>query len=164
MRASLLLILFLTLAGFQSAHKYYLSLTQIDYNEKSKALQITMNVFIDDFELTLNNTYDKLFNLHTEKELEDSQVYIEKYLNQHFKVQLEGQAVKYNYIGRRYEADVIYLYLEIENVDSVKEIGIENTVLIEFFETQKNLIKLKINDKFDSLMLTKKKIRGLLNF
>ena len=87
-----------------------------------------------------------------------------KYLNQHFKVQLEGQAVNYNYIGRRYEADVIYLYLEIENVDSVKEIGIENTVLIEFFETQKNLIKLKINDKFDSLMLTKKKTRGLLNF
>lgn len=145
-------------------HKFYLSLTQIDYNEKSQALQITMNVFIDDFELALNDTFNKEFNLNTEQELTDSNTNIHDYLKEHFKVKLEGKPVAFNYIGRRYEADLVFLYLEFEDVTDVKTIEIENTVLFRYFEDQKNLIKLKIKGEFDSLMLTKGKKKGLLNF
>ena len=152
------------LFAFTSMHKYYLSLTQIEYNEKSKALQITMNVFIDDFELTMNNTFDKQFNLSTKEELTDSETYFNDYLKEHFKVKLEGQSVNFNYIGRKYEGDVVFFYLEFEDVTDVKSIEIENTVLFKYFEDQKNLIKLKIKGEFDSLLLTKGKKRGLLNF
>jgi hypothetical protein len=145
-------------------HKYYLSLTQIDYNEKSKALQVTMNVFIDDFELTMNNTFNKQFNLNTKNELVDSEKFFNQYLQDHFKIKLEGQPISFNYIGRKYEGDVVFFYLEFEGVTDVKSIEIENTVLFEYFADQKNLIKLKIKGEFDSLLLTKGKRKGLLNF
>lgn len=160
----LLILLFVPFLAFTSMHKYYLSLTQIEYNEKSRSLQITMNVFIDDFELTMNNTFDKQFNLNTEDELVDSETYFHNYLKEHFKVKLGGQSVNFNYIGRKYEGDVVFFYLEFEDVANVKSIEIENTVLFEYFDDQKNLIKLKIKGEFDSLLLTKGKKKGLLNF
>lgn len=160
----IIVLFILPLFAFTSMHKYYLSLTQIDYNEKSKALQVTMNVFIDDFELTMNNTFNKQFNLNTKNELVDSEKFFNQYLQEHFKIKLEGQPISFNYIGRKYEGDVVFFYLEFEDVTDVKSIEIENTVLFEYFADQKNLIKLKIKGEFDSLLLTKGKRKGLLNF
>lgn len=160
----LILVLTIPLFAFSVAHKYYVSLTQIDYNETSRSLQITMNVFIDDMELAMNKTYDRQFNLFTGKEPKDSGTYFEDYLKKHFKVKLEGKEMNYNYIGRKYEGDVVFFYLEIEEVNEVKTIEIENTTLMEFFDLQRNLIKLKIKGKFDSLLLNKENAKGVLNF
>ena len=41
-----------------STHKYYLSLTQIKFKEESKAVQIIINVFMDDIETAMNKDYD----------------------------------------------------------------------------------------------------------
>ena len=160
----LFLFLIVPLFAFTTAHKYYVSLTQVDYNEKSQALQMTMTVFIDDMETTLNNTYAKQFNLDTEKEPEDSNQFFEDYLKKHFQVKLEGKEKQLSYIGKKYEGDVVYLYFEIEQVEDVKTIEINNNMLMEFFEQQKNMIKLKVKGKFDSLMLTKKNAKGVLKF
>ena len=160
----ILVALVFPLVAFTGLHKYYVSLTQVDYNEKSQALQITMNVFIDDMEMAMNKTYNKSFNLFTDKEPKDSGTYFEEYLKKHFKVKLEGKEMTYKYIGRKYEGDVVYFYLEIEHVPDVKTIEIENTTLMEFFDLQKNLVKLKVKGKFDSLMLTKDNAKGVLNF
>ncbi|MCB0436165.1 MAG: hypothetical protein KDD08_08960, partial [Mangrovimonas sp.] len=71
----ILVALVFPLVAFTGLHKYYVSLTQVDYNEKSQALQITMNVFIDDMEMAMNKTYNKNFNLFTDKEPKDSGTY-----------------------------------------------------------------------------------------
>ena len=52
-----LLLFIIPLLSF-SAHKYYLSLTQIKYKSEEKAVQIIINVFMDDIELALNKDYD----------------------------------------------------------------------------------------------------------
>ena len=41
-----------------SAHKYYLSLTQIEYRSELKSIQVTINVFMDDIEVALNKDYN----------------------------------------------------------------------------------------------------------
>lgn len=163
-RKALIFVFILPLLAFASAHKYYVSLTQIDYNEKSQALQMTMTVFIDDMETALNNTYDRQFNLYTEKEPEDSNTFFETYLKKHFVVKLEGKPRDLSFVGKKYEGDVVYLYFEIEQVKAVKTIEIQNNMLMEFFNEQKNMIKLKVNGEFDSLMLTKNNAKGVLNF
>ena len=37
-----------------TTHKYYLSLTQIEYNKDQKSLEVIINVFMDDIELAIN--------------------------------------------------------------------------------------------------------------
>ncbi|HLT53301.1 MAG TPA: DUF6702 family protein [Flavobacteriaceae bacterium] len=164
LKSFLIILLLLPIFSFTAAHKYYVSLTQVDYNENSKSLQITMNVFIDDMELALNDTYKKLFNLYTEKELPDSETYFQDYLEKHFRVKINGKPATFAYIGRKYEADVVFFYVEVEKIKAINSIEIENTVLFEHFQEQKNLIKFKVNGKFDSALLTQDHKRELLKF
>ena len=46
-------LLLLLLPFTLQAHKYYTSVTQLDFNPSEKCFQVTMNVFIDDLEAVL---------------------------------------------------------------------------------------------------------------
>ena len=50
-------ILFLLFTLAFSSHKYYLSLTQIEYNKDQDSLEVIINVFMDDIELAINKEY-----------------------------------------------------------------------------------------------------------
>jgi hypothetical protein len=52
-----LLLFIIPLFAF-TTHKYYLSLTQIEYKKESQSLQVIINVFMDDIEIALNKFYN----------------------------------------------------------------------------------------------------------
>lgn len=159
------ILLFMPLMSFTTMHKYYVSLTQVEFVEEKKSLQFTMNVFIDDIERALEeHNKDLYFKLNTPEQLEDSDLYIEAYLKKRFKVEVNGKIMAYNYLGHKFEGDVVFFYIEIESVNSVTSISIENQVLFDTIAEQQNLVKLKINKTFKSLMLTIDNNKGLLNF
>ena len=64
------MLLIIPLLAF-SAHKYYLSLTQIEYNQDAKSLEIIINVFMDDIETALNSDYKINLQLTTKNELKN---------------------------------------------------------------------------------------------
>jgi len=165
MRAKkLFLLVFLVPIFAFNAHKFYLSLTQIEYNEKNKSIEIIINVFIDDLETTLNKLHDKEFELDTKKELKDADTYFFKYLQNNVKLKIDGKSVSYNYIGKEYDGDVVFFYLEVTDINSVQEIDINNTLLLEHFPDQQNLIKSKVQKKHKSLMLTNKEQSGIIKY
>jgi len=158
-----LLLFIIPLLSF-SAHKYYLSLTQIEYRSELKSVQITINVFMDDIEEALNKDNNIDLQLTTEKELKNNDVYFKEYLEKklHFKV---NDAFKnFTYIGKEYDADLVYFYLEIEGVENLKTIEVENKILTHHFPNQQNLIKSKVGKKHKSILLTAKNDKGLLKF
>ncbi|PQJ78560.1 DUF6702 family protein [Polaribacter porphyrae] len=151
-----LLLLLIPLFSF-STHKYYLSLTQIKYKEEAKAIQIIINVFMDDIELALNKDYNIDLQLTTKDELKNNDTYFEKYLNQKLDFKVNGDDKKFNYIGKEYDGDLVFFYLEIENIEAINTIDIKNTILIHHFEKQQNLIKSKVGTTYKSVLLTKDK-------
>ena len=60
---SLIILLVIPLLGFNAAHKYYVSNTQIEYVSEEKELQIISRVFINDFEMLLRQRYDETITL-----------------------------------------------------------------------------------------------------
>ncbi|WP_369049228.1 DUF6702 family protein [Tenacibaculum sp. UWU-22] len=159
----LLLLFIIPLLSF-SFHRYYVSLTQIQYSEKDKSLQIIMNVFMDDIEVALNKEYKIDARLTDKDEVKNINTYFTKYINEHLKITVNNKPVSYNFIGKEYDGKIVYFYLEIENITDVKTIGIENDVLTAYFPHQKNLIKSNIKGEHHSLLLTKNNDKGLLNF
>ena len=157
------LLVIIPLLSF-SAHKYYLSLTQIKFKPEAKAVQIIINVFMDDIETALNKDYNIDLQLTTEKELKDNDVYFEKYLQTKLHFKIDGVSKEYNYIGKEYDDDLVYFYLEIENIESIKKINISNTILIKHFPNQQNLIKSKVGDVNKSVLLTKEESKSILEF
>ncbi|NVK51589.1 MAG: hypothetical protein HWD85_01550 [Flavobacteriaceae bacterium] len=151
----ILLLAIVPLIAF-SAHKYYLSLTQIEYNVKNKSVEIIINVFIDDLDTTLTKAHNKPFKLNSKREIKNVDNYFFDYLKKHVVFKIDGKAVNYKFIGKEYDTDVVFFYLEIENIKSIQEIEVVNTLLIKDFPDQKNLIKAKVNNKHKSALLTKK--------
>ncbi|WP_347175422.1 DUF6702 family protein [Polaribacter uvawellassae] len=165
MRTKKLLLLLLIVPFFAfTAHKFYLSLTQIEYNSKNKSVEVIINVFIDDIETALTKIYNKKFELDTKNEFADSDTYFLEYLQKHVNFKIDGKSFNYNYLGKEYDGDVVFFYLEIKNVPPLKEIEIDNTILLEHFPDQQNLVKSKVNKKHKSVLLTKRKQIGTLKY
>ena len=159
----LIILLILPLFAF-TLHKYYISLCEIEYIEEQKSLQITVGMFIDDLELTLNKNHQTKLNLATELELKSIDEHYEEYLNKHFIITINNEPKNYNYIGKEYEDDIVRFYLEVINIEELKSIEISNTSLFRDFKDQKNIIKIKAFNKHKTLYLTHKNYKDLLNF
>jgi len=110
---------------------------------------------MDDIELALNKDYNIDLQLTTKKELENNDIYFEKYLKSKLSFKVNDIAANFNYIGKEYEGDLVYFYLEIEKINQVKSIDIDNKILIKHFPEQQNLIKSKVGSKNKSILLTK---------
>ena len=163
LQKTFLLLLFIPLLSF-SAHKYYLSLTQINFIPESKSVQVILNVFMDDIETALNKDYNIDLQLTTEKELKENDVYFEKYLNEKLRFKVNTVAKKFNYIGKEYDGELVYFYLEIEDINAVNQIEISNKILIKHFPKQENLIKSKVGKVNKSVLLNAENYSEILKY
>ncbi|NVJ87908.1 MAG: hypothetical protein HWD82_00495 [Flavobacteriaceae bacterium] len=162
LKKTFLILLLIPLLSFK-VHKFYLSLTQINYKKEAKSLQIITNVFMDDIELALNKDYNIDLQLTTKKELKNNDVYFEKYLKDKLEFKVDGNIKPFNYLGKEYEADLVLFYIEIPNIASVKKLEVSNKILIRHFPDQKNLVKTKINNINKSIILNKNETSGTFN-
>ena len=155
---------FLLISLAFTTHKYYLSLTQIEYNKDQKSLEVIINVFMDDIELAINKEYAIDLNLTTKDELKDADVYFHNYLTKNLTFTIDNDIVTHNYIGKEYEGDLVYFYLEIAVKENPKSLEVFNTILLTYFEQQQNIVKFKNDSKRQSKILSKNTNKALLNF
>ena len=128
------------------AHDFHISKCQIEYNHDEQALQMTLHIFIDDLEEALRKQgADKLF-IGTEREVEDADPHLLKYLEKNFLLQVNEQKATYDYIGKEVSEDLqgLWIYLEITGVDTVKTISVTNSILLEIFDDQKNITSVSV--------------------
>jgi len=163
MKKYILLFFIIPLISF-SSHKYYIALTEIELNKETQSVQMIMNVFIDDIEHTLNKEYNINSQLSYKEEVKNVDDYFKKYLSEHFKITINNLPKKYNYIGKEYNGNIVYFYLEIEGISEIRNITIENTIMLKYFPNQQNIIKIKNDKKNKSIFLTQKKHKALLKF
>jgi len=159
-----LLILLLPFLAF-TVHKFYVSVTNINYSEQDDALQITSRIFIDDLENVLFERYDFKAQLATDDESDQADEYVEKYFRTKFVVKLNGKYVDYIFLGKKYDNDIIICYLELPGIDLPKlaSIEIQNEVLTDLFEEQQNVVHFKIKGTKKSFVLIKENNKGMLN-
>ena len=158
-----LLLMAIPLVSF-TLHKYYVSLTVIDFVKEEKSVQIISRIFVDDFETVLRNRYDEGLTLMVDNEGEETDYYIGKYLQDKFKVIINSDAKEFNFIGKEYEDDIMLCYLEIQNIEEISSIQVENRLLFDQFADQKNIVRFKINSVNKSFLLVKENDKGVLNF
>ncbi len=159
-----LLILVLPLLAFAS-HKFYVSVTNVSYSEKDDAIQITTRIFIDDLDAVLLERYEIEAKLATENESKLADAYLEKYLRKKFQLEINGEKVSYDLIGRKYDNDVCIFFVEVPeiNFSSVTSIQIQNEMLTDIFDEQQNVVHFKIKNLKKSFVLLKSDTKGMLN-
>ena len=165
MKKILLLFLFLLpWISFTAAHKFYVSVTEMEYNEKSRSLQVISRVFTDDIENLLKTRYNQELYLTKEDEHPAAEDFLQKYLSEKLKVAVNGEENDFSYIGKQYDNDQLILYIEVEEVAPIESVKVQNEVLTDIFPDQKNVVHVTYKGKTKSLLLSRNQESGLLNF
>ncbi len=136
-------------------HDYHVSMMSITHNTELKTFDIEYKIFTDDLEMGVKQDLATSLFLNTEDETDNSDEYIKQYLTDNVIFSLNGKPIKANYIGKEYEEDITWIYLQIEKVKKVKSFSISNSVLFNTFDDQKNILNLEINSTTKGKILRK---------
>ncbi|MBL4624961.1 MAG: hypothetical protein JKY42_07465 [Flavobacteriales bacterium] len=146
------------------SHGYHVSITQIDYNEKTQSLEIAIKLITEDVEYVIEETgADKLF-LGEEKESDKADEYIRVYLKKNFVVFVNSTIVEQTYIGKEVEEGETWCYIEIKNVQNLKSLSVKSTIFISTFHNQTNRINLNVLGRSDSFVLSPAKVEDKITF
>ena len=161
---SISLILFSIVTAFSVKHDYYVSVTKVEYIKEEKSIQIISQIFIDDFEKLLRQRYDESITIAEENEPENVELYMKKYLDYKLDFKINAIDKPFKFLGKEYKDDIVYCYLEIENVSDIKTIEIKNEILFDIYKQQQNILRTKINGKDKSFILIPENNKAVLNF
>jgi hypothetical protein len=142
-------------------HDYHVSKTNLRYVADRQQLQVEMHLFVDDLEEAMRDVGAPLLDIGTEDEHQDSQRYLEAYLQKHFRVQWNGEALPLTTIGWELEDDMhgMWLYLAAEEVAPPREVTVANGMLTEYYPDQKNIVKLFNGDeRLGTMLMSRDKI------
>ena len=154
------IILILTLAFF---HAFHLSKTEVNFDEQSMSLQVASKIYIDDLELHLGLDGYKDLKIGTQKEHILCDSLILDYIQDHLIIKTDNtQFLIYNYLGKEMSEDLlaIWLYVEIPLKEKPNQLEIENSILTDYYDDQKNMVIVKRNNKMiEHIVLDSKKLR-----
>lgn len=141
---ALLPFAFCFLPGAQ-AHRYHTSLTRMDYNEKEKLIEISMQLFTHDLVPALERKAGKRVDLEKTPEADKL---ILNYLNENFVFKNKnGETHALRWVGKEMEVDAVWVYVEIPSPESPSGANLQNSVLFESFPEQVNLVIARFGGK-----------------
>ena len=146
-------------------HPIHVSVTEIEYSEKNKSLQIISRIFIDDLELSVRSkvNQESLDLLSPGGGITTDQL-VSGYLADHLKVRLDGKPMKIKYLAHEEEDAAMICYLEIEGVKKFRKIEITNDVIQETHSDQSNLVHVTYKGPVKSLRLIRDKPTDVIMF
>ncbi len=144
-----LLILFVWL------HPIHVSVSEINFNEKEKSLQIISRIFIDDLELSIRSQRNEPeLDIMEPRNGKTTDQLVSEYLKYHLKVTLDGKKQEMKFLAHETEDAAIVCYIEIANVKKVKKIEVLDDLITETHSDQSNLVHVTVRDVVKSARLT----------
>lgn len=109
------------------------------YNAKDQGWEISIRLFQDDLEQTVSSVSGKKFRLIPGDEA--SEKGLEGYVRKHFGFRVGKQfSTPYRWLGTEQQQDAIWVYLEIPTTADLIGTYLENSLLLDEFEDQTNLV------------------------
>lgn len=145
-------------------HDFHLSKAEIHFNAESQSLEISLHLFIDDLELAIRNQGMANPYISTSKETANADSLISVYLNQHFKIEVDGKLVNLHFLGKENSDDLlaIWCYLEGEQIADPRTIKLQNRLLVELFDDQKNIVAFRSARKKEFLLFDARKLEATI--
>ncbi|MGI4873139.1 MAG: DUF6702 family protein [Janthinobacterium lividum] len=156
MRHFLLLLTFLVLPALAAPrHAYHTTLMELRLNPDKQQVELALKVFTDDLEKALSKGRPTAVDLHSPMALP----IIELYLHEHIKVSIPAaprrprlpQEVRFQ--GMRSENDAYWLFMVVPLIHPTKELLVRETVLLDVYSDQKNIVNAEGNYKKLSALL-----------
>ena len=135
------LLIFLQFGFFnENVHPFHVSVTEINHNAKDKTLEISCKIFTDDFEDALSRKFKTKVDLVQPKDKTAMDKLVSDYISNHLAIKTDNKAATMNYIGFEVENEAVYVYLQVNDVITIKNAQVTNSVLHDLFNDQTEII------------------------
>jgi hypothetical protein len=134
-------------------HPLFVSVTQIEHNAKDKTLEISCNIFTDDFEKTLRQNYKTTVDLLKPKDKTAMNKLVSDYVQKHLQLTIDGKKLTLQFIGYEQNEEGILSYYQVNNTPAVKKISIINNLLYDYKKEQMGIIHVTVDGNRKSTKL-----------
>ena len=132
------------------AHQFFISTTDIQFKSEEKRAEITIQVFTHDINLLLENANYKTIDLGTKKENDDIDIFLVNYLSDNFVL----QEYRWKYIGKKVGTEYTLFFLEIEDFSLSPKIAILNSLFMDLYNKQRNIVNFYSGETIQSASMT----------
>ncbi|MFT4600475.1 MAG: hypothetical protein ACI857_000649 [Arenicella sp.] len=149
-----LLAMFLGFGSLTFAHKFFISIADMEYNEDKQKINVSLKVTAHDFELVLRRKFKK--DLHLEEVEDSSSVgkYYQAYLNHNFKLYNDGVRLPQVFLGKEVtNREDLYFYFSFINVTNPAMIKVVSNLLSSVSDVQQNIVHYKYQNQTKSVTL-----------
>jgi len=150
--------------GNLDEHKFYVSLTDIRFNEESNQVEVALKIFIDDFEMALGLDEKKSGWHITEEADRNLMAVMSDYLNEHLKVELDSEQCTFEVLGHEIDEEVVWVYLESNKMNPPTRALVYSTVLLDSYEEQQNIVHFDYQGSIRSLFLSRAHTEETIDF
>lgn len=132
-----LLLLALLSTGSLAAHDFFVSILTIRYKPETRTFDLTWRITAHDLEHALESVAP--LKLGSDKEHPKADSLINAYFTQHLVLMQEKQ-LAWHWIGKELDGETLYCYLQVDSINSPKDLLVQNTLLQDLFYEQQNLV------------------------
>lgn len=137
----------------EKPHPLHISTVEIEHNASEKTLEITCKTFWDDFEKILGKNNKTTVDLTNSKNVPNNNKWIFEYIKSHLQLTIDGKTVPLSFVGFEKEDVIIYSYLQVDNIPSVKKVSVTNSIMHDMFDDQTGIIHVIVNGNRKSTKL-----------
>ncbi|MGA0374489.1 MAG: DUF6702 family protein [Flavobacteriaceae bacterium] len=148
---------FSCLYGVAALHNFYVSTTSVRFVPDENSLQITTQVFLDDFESALRLYGNENISLTPDGSQVKIDSLIEDYFRKNINFIAQGETMNFDFLGKVYKNDVMVAYMELQMDTIMSPLSIKNTIFFDYLSDQKNIIHLKLASKRKSFLAVSSK-------
>lgn len=134
----------------EDVHPFYVSVTEINHNAATNALEISCKIFTDDFEVALNHNASSRIDLFNPQDQSVVENRMAAYMKNHLLIFIDGKRVDFNFVGYERESEAIWSYYEVLNCPPPKMMELKNAILYDSFKEQINLMHVTVGGKRQS--------------
>lgn len=157
MRKQLYVGLAVILILMSFCHPMHVSVTEIEIDSEEKALKVITHIFMDDIEKNYRMVKgDNELDITADNVKTDFEQFLGDYLSKNLDISVNGNQIEVVYLGYEEEGDGLWCYMEAEKIKKVKTLEVKNTILLETFEDQTNIVHLEFEKKIKSTKLDSK--------
>jgi maltodextrin utilization protein YvdJ len=129
-------------------HPVHVSISNLDYLGEQNKMALTIKVFEDDFRLLFFHLNQVEIDLKDSSNYNQHKELILAYIDTNFKLEANiNTKLKLEITYWKYQEDALWFSFEIQVKDEIKMLKITNTLFLDLYFDQKNLVILKTKDK-----------------
>jgi len=149
-----LFTLSLSATAYEKPHPFYVSVTEVNHNAGEKTLEISIKVFAEDIEQTIEKMAGSALDIHAEKDKAAFDKFLPQYFGRNLAINVDGKPVKLSYVGFETEKESTYCYFQVDGVNTLKKLDLSNSILYDFNDTQINIMHITVGSSRKSLKVS----------